>query len=352
MNGDGLIHIDTPEALERFRKEHYLFVYSTALELTNSPNEAHRIAAQVFSNIGEHSHNRTLSKNCDMYLAAQVNLLFAQLNSRTQNTQVQTVKQQATTGGYESKRRVAQPVATSVAGNRLPRQNSPLQAQPITRQQSVPVAATQINQPVYTQPPQPVNNTVVNVPQQQNVASALQEAPKAEETVVIKEQRNTVAVPAQPVSVPGTVQPQTTVTIQFSGPSPSMESVTVSSDAAKENIQQFVPTTYTQQVKQAVRSAEDTAVDKVDYNPEETDMWTPDMDKNNKSSATETVENAGEKRASRWDDYIQAPNSQWKQKDSGKPILLFTLLNGILMIAAIISVAYALYKFGLLPKLF
>ncbi len=356
MTGNGLIHIDTPEALERFRKEHYLFVYSTALELTNSPNEAHRIAAQVFTNIGEHSHNRTLSKNCDMFLAAQVNLVFAQLNSHTQKSQAQAARQLVADGSVdESRRRVAQNRSTLVDGTRLPTQNSSSISQVINRQQPAPAAPTEITQPVYAQPVQPAGKAVVTVPPQQNAANIIQETPRAEEKTVIQGQSNPVTASVQPVAVPGMAPPQTTVTIQFSGPSPSMESVTVSSDTAKEPVQQFIPATYSQQVNQGAGKlkSKDTTIDKVDYNPAETDMWTPDMDKDGKQTdKAGEVENTSEKRTSRWDDYIEAPNSQWKQKDSGKPILLFTLLNGILMIAAIVTVAYTLYRFGLLPKLF
>ena len=42
--------LDTQVALDAFRREHYLKVYSAALELTASPAEAHAIATQVFEN--------------------------------------------------------------------------------------------------------------------------------------------------------------------------------------------------------------------------------------------------------------------------------------------------------------
>lgn len=82
MVPEGWILLDTPEALDQFRRDHYLYVYTTALELTGSPAEAHRLAAQVFLNIARRYANKAISSNCDMYLAAQVNLLYAQGHSQ------------------------------------------------------------------------------------------------------------------------------------------------------------------------------------------------------------------------------------------------------------------------------
>lgn len=78
MVPEGWILLDTPQALDQFRRDHYLNVYTTALELTGSPAEAHRMAAQVFLNVARRYANKAISRNCDMYLAAQVNLQYAQ----------------------------------------------------------------------------------------------------------------------------------------------------------------------------------------------------------------------------------------------------------------------------------
>lgn len=77
MTVEGWTRFKTQEAADSFRHEHYLFVYTAALELTGSPEEAHRLAAQVFDNVRNRFSDVPLSKNCDHFLAAQVNLLYA-----------------------------------------------------------------------------------------------------------------------------------------------------------------------------------------------------------------------------------------------------------------------------------
>ncbi len=77
MTVEGWTRFKTQEAADSFRHEHYLFVYTAALELTGSPEEAHRLAAQVFTNVRNRFSDVPLSKNCDHFLAAQVNLLYA-----------------------------------------------------------------------------------------------------------------------------------------------------------------------------------------------------------------------------------------------------------------------------------
>jgi len=78
MVPEGWVLLDTPQALDQFRRDHYLHVYTTALELTGTPAEAHRLAAKVFLNVARRYANQAISQNCDMYLAAQANLQYAQ----------------------------------------------------------------------------------------------------------------------------------------------------------------------------------------------------------------------------------------------------------------------------------
>ncbi len=70
--------LDTQVALDAFRREHYLKVYSAALELTASPAEAHAIATQVFENAARRFADKPLPAKCDLYLSAQVHLIYAQ----------------------------------------------------------------------------------------------------------------------------------------------------------------------------------------------------------------------------------------------------------------------------------
>ncbi|NLI22841.1 MAG: hypothetical protein GX418_15005 [Clostridiales bacterium] len=78
MQANGWLKLDTPLALETFRRERYLTVYSKALELTHSPEEAHSLAAQVFDQLALRLEHMPISENCEMYLSAQVYLLYAQ----------------------------------------------------------------------------------------------------------------------------------------------------------------------------------------------------------------------------------------------------------------------------------
>ena len=82
MEPENWMMLNTPEELDSFRRQHYLHVYTTALELTNSPTEAHALTEQVFANTSRRFANKAIPANCDMYLAAQVNLLFAQRSYR------------------------------------------------------------------------------------------------------------------------------------------------------------------------------------------------------------------------------------------------------------------------------
>ena len=72
------VTLNTQEALDSFRSEHYLYVYTAALELTASPAQAQQLTAQVFQNAARRFANHPVPSNCDMYLAAQVHLVYAQ----------------------------------------------------------------------------------------------------------------------------------------------------------------------------------------------------------------------------------------------------------------------------------
>ena len=72
------VMLDSPASLDAFRREHYLYVYTAALELTASPAQANAIASRVFENAAKRFASMPVPENCDMYLSAQVHLIYAQ----------------------------------------------------------------------------------------------------------------------------------------------------------------------------------------------------------------------------------------------------------------------------------
>jgi hypothetical protein len=67
--------------LKLFRVKHYISVYNLALEVTGASDAAKELAERVFENASRRFERHAIPENCDMYLAAQVYLLYALRNS-------------------------------------------------------------------------------------------------------------------------------------------------------------------------------------------------------------------------------------------------------------------------------
>lgn len=351
----GWIRLDSQEALDAFRREHYLRVYTAALELTNSPAQAHELATLVFAHVAQRFASKPIAKDCDLYLTAQVNLLFAQgaLNAPFHAEAVPgatTAVGAASPPSPDSQSQGAQPQPSPASPDANP-MRAVTSAMPSL---SVPTAPTAPQSPsgapmaVYSSFP-PLSQATS--PPSAPTAQAAPQAPPFYQTTVPSQATQPVqAAVSQPVEAFRPVTPLQVAPFAPSGSDPQspppaqtvapLQAVVISQAAAPTQAEVISQETAPPQAAPA--AADDKApkaapVFEAVYNPQDTDFWVPE------GVSFEVNEPTAEE-----------PPAQtlWDEEENEKPSVFLSILNGVLTLGGIGSAVYLLLQLNLFPRFF
>lgn len=414
MSREGWIRLDTPEAMELFRREHYLFVYTMALDLIGSPLEANRLAEQVLQNTTRRFANRVISQNCDMYLAAQVNLLYSQrYPNAAESAPAPALRETAPMGTDAAGQTAAVPEAQSMprrmpamAEMPEPRVSAPLQAKAETAPAwtSGPEAEAKPETPA-TEGTKPENKSADPLYASENASEVREiipeirpaETPQAVAGVVatptVVPEERVAAIPA-PVTTPaaGTAVPEPPAAVaQVNVPAPPIIAKPAAVPPAAVTVPVNPPvapgvavpiTTMPAQPGTAYTILVSPAVDGSNGMP----SVTISAQSGTQSSETPAapVKEVTAERALEPEDYSTVFNpvdteewtpdgaekarpaarkkalvpppvtkSYWEEEyEEDKPSIFLTILNGLLTVGSVASIVYLLYQLDVLPKIF
>ena len=348
--------LDSQMALDLFRSEHYLYVYSTALELTASPSEAQQIAAQVFENAARRFAHKPLPANCDMYLAAQTHLIYAQqilpgmelqqapqpmgevtpqpAQRHAEAPRGQAHTAYAATAGFDSAYRAGSNAAPQPAPSYTPPAATPM-PQPDTAAPGTPQPAPAYPQAMPAQAFSAAQATPATVAAQPMPMIAwmplgqgisFMQVGTAGQAVPVMQ-----AVPITQVASPAvqaaTAQPQVAAAPPTNADSPAPEPVTP--PAAEEQ-----PATPATPEPPAGDKAGPAVCDAL-YNQDDTEYWTPDGEAC-EAAAPEPAE----------------ITPSWEAEDRDKPSVALSLINGLLALLSLASIGFLLFELNILPKQF
>ena len=373
--------LDTQMALDLFRSEHYLYVYSTALELTASPSAAQAIAAQVFENAAIRFAHKPVPANCDMYLAAQTHLIYAQqvlpAAEAPQVTPRAAATPQAAPAAHTMPGVPHRRVRTAAYVNTNKQQQATAFSAPTQPASADAAGAGTHAPPAAAQPaPQPVSYMAQATPPQ--AFPTVQPAPAAQyasagqavataQTVPmvawmplgqgISFMQITSAGQAMPViqAIPVTQVPAYPYGYQPTQAA-AMPTATVAAApqvyAAAENPAAAQEPAQTQptvpengsNAADAQPPAEETdrrsaspkagaACDAI-YNQDDTEYWTPDGEVCEMAAPEPEI------------------SSSWEEEVRDKPSVVLSLINGLLMLLSLASIGFLLFELNILPKQF
>ena len=336
----GWIRLNSQEALDLFRREHYLHVYTVALELTHSPVKAHELASLVFANVAQRFANRPISKDCDLYLTAQVNLLYAQGALQAPFYTPETPDAAAPVKDAPARPAPAAPDADTAAAG-IPnafRPSAAPQAAASAAPVPMPSATGASPAPAASMPKesgagsQPTATAAFSTPIGFDplVGNAAVPTP---ETFGFPPAASAAAAPYLPpegsLGTPAVTtvgEPIPTLTTSAVSAQPASALTASAATAAPDAAAVAAPAA-------AVR--ESASVYEAIYNPDDTEFWTP----TGEARSTAPIEEVPEQTA--WDD-----------ENEDRPSVFLSILNGVLTLGGLASAVYLLLQLNLFPRIF